>query len=232
MIKFKTNIMMNNLPFVDTLTRSVKYSHLTGTPCQECLTEPDSWQHLWTCPVWSTRLHSIISIAQNRIKTHLTRLSKAKQHRIDLTYDKVSCSTIFDFPSSSNTLNFDFSLLLMEFVPKELADNCEAVIPRKSVTKLINELIYTIHTEFRSQIWKPRCIKLDTINSSNNVFLSTQNPTTQRTTTSCTKRVYSHFNIDSRTDRPNNWVSWISEKVSQNKLWSNFSRYVNSLRIF
>ena len=96
----------------------------------------------------------------------------------------------------------------------------------------INDLIYTIHTEFRSQIWKPRCIKLDTFKSSINVSLSTQNPTMQRTTTSCKKRDYSHFNIDSRMDRPNNWVSWISEKVSQNKLWSNFSRYVNSLRIF
>ena len=179
-------------------------SHLTGIPCQECLTEPDSWQHLWTCPIWSTKLRSIISIAQNGIKTHLTRQSKAKQQKIDLTYDKVTRSTIFDFPSSNNTSNFDFSLMLMGFVPKELADNCEAVISKKSVTKLINELIFTIHTEFRSQIWKPRCIKLDTFKSSNNVSLSTQNPTTQRTTTSCKKWDYSHFNIDSRMDRPNN----------------------------
>src|SRR5436305_11421563 len=84
MIKFKTNIMMNNLPFIDTLTRSVKYSHLTGIPCQECLTESDSWQHLWTCPIWSTKLRLIITIAQHKIKTHLTRQLKDEQHKIDL----------------------------------------------------------------------------------------------------------------------------------------------------
>src|SRR5947209_10469250 len=134
MIKFKTNIMMNNLPFVDTLTKSVKYGHLTGIPCQECLTELDSWLHLWTCPIWSTKLHSIISTVQHKLKAHLTRHSNAEQHKIDLTYDKVINSTMFEFPSSNNTSSFDFSLLLMGFVPKELADNCETIISRKYVT--------------------------------------------------------------------------------------------------
>jgi hypothetical protein len=225
-ISFSTKLMLDELPLLAHLqTRRRPDLYQAEWNCILCHNDKETWSHIWSCPVLTPLLKTLLDNTKTSFEQWITTKSTRQPlPTLQASWHNLDC---WKYPSeSTNLLTFDY--LIRGFIPLQLTQELSIFFNKKDSDKVLGEILTSAINQFREQIWKLRCREFALFEThmgiDQAIKTNTQRPTIYRS-------INNNNNNYTNNQPANGWKSWIIKSLESDSLnkWMDFHIHINNL---